>query len=148
LLTSGEHVFVVGGGNSAGQAALHFAAFASRVTVVVRGSSLASSLSRYLIDQIFATENVEVLTRTEVTALHGDDVLRCITLTEPATGKQWTIDTRWLFVCIGAVPRTEWAPELGVMRDEGGYLLSIAVRTIWRRTCRDYSPSVMFVTAR
>lgn len=124
LLTTGEHVYVVGGGNSAGQAALHFAAFASRVTVVVRGTSLANSLSRYLIDRILATENVEVLTHTEVIALHGDDELRGITLIDRASGLQRTAETRWLFVCIGAAPRTEWAPEVGVMRDEGGYLLT------------------------
>ncbi|MFB9123475.1 FAD-dependent oxidoreductase [Paraburkholderia dipogonis] len=123
-LTAGEHVFVVGGGNSAGQAALHFAAFASWVTVVVRGDSLSGSLSRYLVDRILATDNVEVLTCTEVTALDGDDKLGGIVLTDNATGQQRAICTQWLFVCIGAVPRTEWAPEIGVMRDEGGYILT------------------------
>src|SRR6202171_2859201 len=71
-LTRTEHVFIVGGGNSAGQAAMHFAPFASRVSVVVRGDSLESSLSQYLVDRIRASTNVEVLTRTEVTGLDGN----------------------------------------------------------------------------
>lgn len=123
-LTRTEHVFVVGGGNSAGQAAMHFAPFASRVSVVVRGDSLESSLSKYLIDRIRASANVEVLTRTEVTGLDGNSQLQAITLKDSNTGQKRRVVTHWLLVCIGGVPHTEWAPELGVIRDERGYLMT------------------------
>jgi thioredoxin reductase (NADPH) len=123
-LTRTEHVFVVGGGNSAGQAAMHFAPFASRVSVVVRGDSLESSLSQYLVDRIRASTNVEVLTRTEVTGLDGNSQLQAITLKDSNTGQERRVVTHWLFVCIGGVPHTEWAPELGVIRDERGYLMT------------------------
>jgi thioredoxin reductase (NADPH) len=123
-LTRTEHVFVVGGGNSAGQAAMHFAPFASRVTVVVRGDSLESSLSQYLVDRIRASTNVEVLTRTEVTGLDGNSQLQAITLKDSNTGQERRVVTHWLLVCIGGVPHTEWAPEMGVVRDERGYVMT------------------------
>ena len=123
-LTRGEHVFIVGGGNSAGQAATHFARMAKRVTMVVREDSLQSTLSQYLIDRITAAPNVEVLTRTEVIALDGGELLEEITLINRETGQQRTGATHWLFVCIGGVPQTEWAGEVGMVRDEAGYLVT------------------------
>jgi thioredoxin reductase (NADPH) len=119
-----EHVFIVGGGNSAGQAALHFARFARLVTMIVRGDTLKSTLSNYLIDRIRSTSNIEVLTNTEVTKLEGDEVLRAITLTNRKTGEERTFETKWLFVCIGGSPHTDWAVEAGVVRDEAGYLVT------------------------
>jgi thioredoxin reductase (NADPH) len=104
--TGSEDVFVVGGGNSAGQAAMHFSRFARSVTMVVRGPSLKNTLSQYLLDRIAAARNVRVLTNTEVTALEGDEVLERITVTNRQTGAQQTFATRWLFVCIGGVPHT------------------------------------------
>jgi thioredoxin reductase (NADPH) len=123
-LTEGEDVYLVGGGNSAGQAALYFAQFARKVTMLVRGDSLKETLSQYLIDRIYATSNIEVLTRTELVALRGDQTLEEITVADRATGREWTAATHWLFVCIGGVPQTDWAVEVGVMRDEGGYLMT------------------------
>ena len=123
-LCEGEHVFMIGGGNSAGQASMHFAKFAKKVTVVVRGKALKDTLSRYLVDRIMATKNVEVLTETEVTALHGDRVLESITLKNKRTGAEQTCPTKWLFVCIGGDPRTEWAIEAGLVRDDSGYLVT------------------------
>jgi thioredoxin reductase (NADPH) len=123
-LTRGEHIYVVGGGNSAAQAAMHFAPHTSRVTMVVRERSLAATVSQYLVDRIRATPNVEVLVRTEVTALHGDDALREIELTNAETGEKRRAKTKWLFVCIGGVPHTEWAAEVGVERDTLGYLVT------------------------
>jgi thioredoxin reductase (NADPH) len=123
-LTRGQHVFVVGGGNSAGQAAMHFAQAACHVTIVVRGDSLKSTLSHYLIDRIAATPNINVLTQTEVTALDGDEVLREITLTQHTSGKSRTVASKWLFVCIGGEPQTHWATEVGIVRDAGGYLVT------------------------
>jgi thioredoxin reductase (NADPH) len=123
-LTKDEQVFIVGGGNSAGQAAMHFAPFARRVSMVVRDHSLKSTLSQYLIDRIYAAPNVEVLTRTEVTGLDGDECLQEITLTDRETGQERKVKTHWLFVCIGGVPQTQWAAAVGMVCDEGGYLVT------------------------
>jgi thioredoxin reductase (NADPH) len=123
-LTKGERVFIAGGGNSAGQAAMHFAPVARQVTMVIRGDSLKSTLSQYLIDRIHAAPNIEVLTRTEVTALEGDHCLEEITLTNRETGEMRKAKTRWLFVCIGGVPQTQWATEVGLTLDDAGYLVT------------------------
>jgi len=117
-------VFAVGGGNSAGQAAMHFAQAACHVTIVIRGSSLKSTLSQYLIDRIAATPTINVLTQTEVTALSGDEVLREMTLRQRTTGESRTVASKWLFVCIGGEPQTQWANEVGIVRDAGGYLVT------------------------
>lgn len=120
-----QHVFVIGGGNSAGQAAMHFSPVASKVTVVIRGECLKTTLSQYLVDRIYSTPNVEVLNQTEVTGLSGED--RCleeITLTNRKTGESKQIKTRFLFVCIGGAPNTQWAGDLGVVRDDSGYLVT------------------------
>jgi thioredoxin reductase (NADPH) len=117
-------VVIVGGGNSAGQAALHFARASVKVTMVVLDESLKSTLSSYLIDRIYATKNIEVLTNTQVTALHGDEILQSITLTNRLTDKSQTLETSWLFICIGGEPRTQWAVEAGITRDEAGYLVT------------------------
>ena len=119
-----HHVVVVGGGNSAAQAALHFARFASKVTVVVRGDSLKSTVSAYLVDRIYSTKNIEVLTNTEVTQLCGDDVLQEIVLTDRTTGQERRIRTQSVFVCIGGDPNTAWAKEMGIVRDDAGYLVT------------------------
>jgi thioredoxin reductase (NADPH) len=123
-LTRGEHVVVVGGGNSAGQAVMHFSAHARQVTMGVRSDSLSSTISQYLVERIRAAPNVEVLTRTVVKSLHGDDVLKEVTLSNRDTGREHKIKTRWLFACIGGVPQTQWAAAVGMMRDEAGYLLT------------------------
>jgi len=123
-LSKEEHVFVVGGGNSAGQAALHFSQYADRVSVVIRGDSLKKTLSNYLVDRIRATANIEVLVRTEVTALHGNRSLEAITLRNDETGDTRRAETRNLFLCLGGVPHTEWADDVGIVRDSEGYLMT------------------------
>jgi thioredoxin reductase (NADPH) len=123
-LCGDEHVLIVGGGNSALQASLYFARFARRVSIVVRGENLKSTGSKYLIDRVRASPKVEVVTNTEVTALHGDSCLDAVTLTNQRTGKSRQVRTHWLFVCIGGLPNTEWAIEAGIMRDESGYLMT------------------------
>jgi thioredoxin reductase (NADPH) len=85
---------------------------------------LKSTLSTYLIDRIRSAPNMEVLTNTEVTKLEGDEVLRSITLVNRKTGEEKSFQTRWLFVCIGGSPHTDWALEAGVVRDEAGYLVT------------------------
>jgi thioredoxin reductase (NADPH) len=123
-LCGNEHVVVVGGGNSAGQAAMHFQRYARKVSILIRGESLKYTLSEYLVDRIKAAPNIEVLPHTEVTSLQGNDVLEAITIRNTATGEERTIKTRWVFICIGGVPHTEWADELGIIRDEAGYLVT------------------------
>jgi thioredoxin reductase (NADPH) len=122
MLCGRQHVFVVGGGNSAGQAALHFCRYTDKVTVVVREDSLAYSLSKYLIDRLHNTPQVEILLCTEVVALHGDQVLEAITLRDNRTGREWTEKTNWLFLCLGGEPQTDWAAGVGIIRDQAGYL--------------------------
>src|SRR6202051_2791789 len=119
-----EDVYVVGGGNSAGQAAMHFSRYARDVVMIVRGDSLKATLSYYLIDRINSSSNIKVLLHTELTALHGTKMLEAITLTNRLTGVQETVRTRWLFICIGGDPNTEWAAGVGIVRDEGGYLVT------------------------
>jgi thioredoxin reductase (NADPH) len=124
LCAATDHVFVVGGGNSGAQAALHFSRYAVKVTMVVRDDSLKKSVSQYLVDRIRSTTRVEVLLLTEVTALHGDGTLRAITLKNKLTGNEWMEETNWLFLCLGGMPRTQWAEEVGIVRDEAGYLVT------------------------
>jgi len=90
----------------------------------VRDSSLKNTVSQYLIDRIHFAKNVEVLYRIRVVALHGDNVLTAITLHNDETGKEWCAQTSWLFLCLGGYPRTDWAQEVGIMRDQAGYLLT------------------------
>jgi thioredoxin reductase (NADPH) len=119
-----EQIVIVGGGNSGAQAATQFARHARRVTIVVRGDSLKRTVSAYLVERIAATANIEVLTHSEVTALHGGEYLQAVTVTHTPTNASRTIETRWVFVCIGGAPHTQWATEAGVVRDEAGYLVT------------------------
>jgi thioredoxin reductase (NADPH) len=118
------HVVVVGGGNSAGQAVLHFARVAAKVTMVVREDRLEANLSEYLVDRIRATPKIEVLLSSEVVALNGERLLSAITIRNNRTGEEQIIKTHWLFVCIGGAPHTEWASGIGIVRDEKGYLVT------------------------
>jgi thioredoxin reductase (NADPH) len=117
-------VHLVGGGNSAAQAAMHFSAVARKVTMIVRDSTLKETVSAYLVDRIYSAKNVEVLTNTEVIALSGEKFLEAVTLRNRKTGEERTVKARWLFVCIGGSPHTEWAVEAGVVRDQAGYLVT------------------------
>ncbi len=119
-----QNVIVVGGGNSAGQAALHFARRCSKVSVVIRGDGLKETLSSYLIDRIYSTPQIEVLPGTEVTALEGNHLLHSVTLTNKDTGGQRVVETSWLFLCLGGTPHTDWAREAGIVRDDEGYLVT------------------------
>jgi thioredoxin reductase (NADPH) len=124
IFCENEHVYVVGGGNSAGQAALHFCRYTPKVTLVAREDSLEQSMSEYLIDRIRSEPKVEVLVSTVVTALHGERVLTAITLRNTRTGAEWMAETSRLFLCLGGVPHTQWAEEVGIVRDGGGYLVT------------------------
>ena len=123
-LCGDQHVLIVGGGNSAGQAALQLSACARSIDLIVRADSLKSTLSAYLLDRIHAARNIHVFTNTEVVELIGHEFLEAVKVRNRCTGESQTFETRWLFVCIGGAPHTEWAVEAGVLRDEGGYLIT------------------------
>jgi len=119
----GQEVYVVGAGNSAGQAALHLAKYASRVTLVARGGSLESRMSRYLIREIEATRNVDVRLGTSVVDGGGRGRLENIVLEDPTSGLTETVSAAGLFLLIGAQPHTSWLPE-EIARDEDGYVIT------------------------
>jgi thioredoxin reductase (NADPH) len=125
-LCSGEDVYLVGGANSAGQAAVYFAQFARSVTMLVRGDSLEKGMSQYLIDQIREIPNIRVETQAEVVEVHGDGHLESITIANHATESIRTEPTSALFIFIGAMPCTAWLRGLLPM-DERGYLLTGAL---------------------
>ncbi|MCW2538461.1 MAG: hypothetical protein JWN95_186 [Frankiales bacterium] len=120
---AGHDVYIVGGANSAGQAAVYFARHAKTVTLLVRGKSLESSMSYYLIQQIAGIENIIVRTCSEVIAGHGDEHLERLTLRDNDSGAEEIVDAQWLFVFIGAAPRTEWLDGF-VLRDDHGFVIS------------------------
>jgi thioredoxin reductase (NADPH) len=120
---AGEHVFVAGGANSAGQAAVNLARYARQVTIVVRGESLAARMSQYLIDEITATANIDVRTGTRIAAAEGTGQLQALTLTETRTGRTQTVPASALVILIGAVPHTDWLPPR-VGRDEHGFVVT------------------------
>jgi thioredoxin reductase (NADPH) len=120
---AGEEVYVVGGANSAGQAALHLARFAERATLLVRGESLASGMSDYLITQIEATPNVEVRLGMRVVDGRGEARLEALTLEDVGTGRREEVAAAAVFVLIGAEPRTEWLRDI-VQRDDRGFILT------------------------
>lgn len=119
----GQDVYLVGGANSAGQAAVYFSRSARSVTLLVRGPSLAESMSHYLIEEIAAIPTIRVLTSTHVTEVKGESRLEAITITNAESGETRELPTTALFVFIGAEPRTEWLAGT-VARDAQGYILS------------------------
>lgn len=119
----GKDVYLIGGGNSAGQSALFFADYASQVTLLIRASSLEKSMSQYLIDQLRAKPNITVCLNTNLTAVHGQGHLEAITVQDTVTQQQNRLETDSLFVFIGADAETGWLPNT-VARDEHGYLLT------------------------
>jgi thioredoxin reductase (NADPH) len=120
---AGDDVFLVGAGNSAGQAVLNLAKHAKKVVLVVRGAALEASMSQYLVDRITAAANIEVRLRTEISSVHGDGHLQSVELTDRNSGAVETVDTSWLFVFIGAAPRTDWLGE-SVLRDDRGFVVT------------------------
>lgn len=118
-----QHVCVVGGANSAGQGAVFFSRYASKVTMLVRSTSLEKGMSQYLVDQINDIENIEVLTRTEIIEVEGDDRLRTITIRNNDTQETQTLDTAAVFLFIGAVPHTDMLEGI-VERNKAGFVLT------------------------
>jgi len=119
--TDGEDVYIVGGANSAGQAAVFFSRHARSVTLLVRGASLEQSMSHYLIEQLRAIDNIRVRVGTSVIEAHGDEHLENVTICEGATGKTETVPCGHLFVFIGAAPYTDWLGD-AIVRDQHGFV--------------------------
>ena len=118
-----REVFVVGGANSAGQAAVHLARYAARVTMLVRGQSLAESMSEYLIKEITSTPNIAVRHNAVVTGGTGTCSLESLTIQHQASGVTETVPAAALFVLIGAEPRTQWLPD-DIKRDRWGFVVT------------------------
>ena len=118
-----RRVFVVGAGNSAGQAAVHFAKWAEHVCLVVRGDSLAKSMSKYLIDVIDATDNIDVLLRSRVIDGRGESDLTALRIADDDAGTEREVPADGLFVMIGASPHTSWLPP-EIARDRHGFVVA------------------------
>jgi thioredoxin reductase (NADPH) len=123
LSCKGEIVYVIGGANSAGQAAMNFAKYAERVVILVRGDSLSSSMSQYLIDQIKETPNIQIWNHASVAEVHGDTHLEEVSVLCTDTNKVERVPAGSMFIFIGALPRTDWMGDI-VERDERGFLLT------------------------
>ncbi len=119
----GDDAYVVGAANSAGQAALNLSRFAKRVVLVARGGALEDAMSLYLVARIRAAENIEVRLGSEVGGARGDDHLEAVTLVDRNSGAREEVATNWLFVFIGAAPRTDWLGS-EILRDEKGFVLT------------------------
>jgi thioredoxin reductase (NADPH) len=119
----GEEVFVVGGANSAGQAALHISRFAAKVTILVRGSSLAQGMSDYLVREIEASPNIAVRLNHEIAGARGDQRLRSLILRDRLLGSTEEVPAMAAFILIGATPRTAWLPS-ELERDDRGFILT------------------------
>jgi len=123
LSCKGEIIYVVGGANSAGQAAMNFAKYAERVVILVRGDSLSSTMSQYLIDQIKETPNIQLWTHASVAEAHGETHLEEISVLCSDTSKVERVPANAMFIFIGALPRTDWLASV-VERDERGFILT------------------------
>ncbi|HEV2349468.1 MAG TPA: FAD-dependent oxidoreductase [Terriglobia bacterium] len=123
MACKGEDVYIIGGANSAGQAAMYFSKYASRVVMLVRGESLSASMSQYLIDQIKQTPNIQVETHAHVTEVHGDSRLEAISIHCKDSGQTDKVPAASLFVFIGAAPLTDWLAGV-VERDARGFILT------------------------
>ncbi len=119
----GQHILVVGGANSAGQGAMFFSRTARKVTMLVRGPDLSAGMSRYLVDRIADTPNIEVLTNSSVSSARGDGKLEAVTIKDAVTGTERELEMAAMFIFIGTMPRTELSGDL-VQRDAGGFVLT------------------------
>jgi thioredoxin reductase (NADPH) len=119
----GERVYVVGGANSAGSAAVHLARHAEHVTLLVRGGSIVDTMSDYLIQEMDAAGNIDIRLNTEITDAHGDFRLRGLTLRDRVSGVTEDVPAAAAFILIGAAPRTEWLPD-EITRDDHGFILT------------------------
>jgi thioredoxin reductase (NADPH) len=123
LSSQGEDVYMIGGANSVGQAAIGFSKYSKTVTLVVRGDSLTKSMSYYLVNQISGTSNIHVLLNSKVVEAQGENRLEFVTISNTQTGEQYTVPCSMLYIFIGAVPHTEVFAGL-IERDANGFILT------------------------
>jgi thioredoxin reductase (NADPH) len=123
-LCRNEHVFVVGGANSAGQAAMYLTEYAAKVTMLVRGPTFKGTMSSNLYNRILTHPKIEVRFNAEVADLAGDNGLARIALTDLQSKTTDWVDASRLFVCIGGAPNTEWAKDTPIIRDASGFLIT------------------------
>ncbi len=142
----GQHVFVLGGANSAGQGALFFARYAAQVTVIVRKPSLSPAMSQYLVDRIKSTENITVCTGSEITGVHGTSHLERIDLRDAQTGETRSLQGHALFIFIGVAPRTEAFAPIVATDDKGFILTGADVKATGQKWELDRDP-LMFETS-
>ncbi len=131
--TGGLQTFVLGGGNSAGQAAAHMAAAGAAVTVLIRGDSIAKSMSDYLVEQLDGTPNVDVRTNVEIAEVVGDGQLTALVLEDRVTGQRAEVDADALFIFIGAQPHTAWL-DGAVTTDDRGFIRTGIDDAAWLET--------------
>jgi thioredoxin reductase (NADPH) len=124
LACTGSQVVVVGGGNSAGQAVVRFSRYAQRVTLLVRGRDLGTSMSQYLVDHVSALPNVDVRMGTEVMGIEADDRLRAVVVRCEDGAEQVRLPANALFICIGGTPRSDGAASVGLATNTAGYLVT------------------------
>ncbi|MEO8286294.1 MAG: NAD(P)/FAD-dependent oxidoreductase [Chloroflexota bacterium] len=133
LMCRASQVVVVGGGNSAGQAAVFLSEYASRLLLLIRGDDLGKNMSRYLVQRIEQTENIELLTNTEIVKMGGGDYLEGVEIKNNRTGEPRTVETPAVFSFIGAAPRTDWLPPQ-VETDDRGFIKtgsSVSTSPLW-----------------
>jgi thioredoxin reductase (NADPH) len=123
IATRGGDIYLIGGGNSAGQAAMFFADYAARVTLLVRGPSLGTSISQYLIEELATRENIAVHTNAELIGVIGQRHLEAIVVRDRASAVEDTVSADAVFIFIGADAHTDWLPE-AIVRDRQGYVLT------------------------
>jgi thioredoxin reductase (NADPH) len=123
LYCKGQTVFIVGAGNSAGQAAMFFKDYAEKVIITLRGESIAAKMSQYLVDRIEATPNIEIRSCCEITRCHGNGRLEGVTLRDRNTGEEEVFPAAYVFVFIGAAPQTSWLGDK-IARDSRGFILT------------------------
>lgn len=136
-----EIVYIIGGANSAGQAAMHFSRYAKTVHLVVRGDSLEKGMSRYLVDQIASTANIVVETNTKVVSMHGDTHLECIDISGPAGEESRPASS--IFIFIGAAPKTDWLPAEIALDNKGFILAGPDLKSIAPQTPKDRDPYLL-----
>ena len=135
-MCSNSTVIIVGGGNSAGQAAVFLSEYTKKVLLLIRGDDLSKKMSQYLLRRVEQTENIELLTNTEITKMDGDDVLRSVEITNNKSGEKKTVETAAVFIFIGAIPHTDWLPD-EIETDEKGFVktgLMVAESDSWKAT--------------
>jgi thioredoxin reductase (NADPH) len=123
LSYKGENVCIVGGANSADQAAIHFSKYASKVIMLVRGDSLTKGMSQYLVDQINETKNIDVMLSSNIQAVNGEERLESVTVCNSKNGENTTFPISSIFIFIGAQPRTDWLSGV-IERDRNGFILT------------------------